>query len=1031
MPRELKQINGKWMWTGTHRSSDLEPAAPPPPRAQAAPRPQRPAARGQAPQKPAPQAKPWWEKVINDIRYEAGVAGRYLDSGGFRDPTISGFLEFRSRGAKPEGFHQGLATGAVGAADNAIKAAYSHYQRHVEKVPQGQADPSRGRFGAALDSTVERLYRGLGATPPGEMTPQQRSADQFRRSLALNVALIPVTRGLSALPVIRGAASMAPRPLRWGTELALNEALSAYLDDQTGGNIVNVINDFTGLKLPGGVDIGRADMVDAATQSLVPGAVAGQALGLGLSAAVGLGAKAFPNIRRSIRAQRAVEQELAERGRQQQAGLLEADEAGTSRFTKQAKRPTIAEENAAIDQRVAALTPSQGDDPSGFAKASDPGRQLPDADPADDPWWDAEPDPALPESTALGRAISELSDDELRAVAEGQGLPVVERVNQAIESRGQVAPSAPMDGRLAMAFTSSLPEEYVASVGRALEGMPDWQLRRLFDPGESPLFWQMAQAVSGVDDVAQLSRRDMIETIEAFRRTGETPLVSRMTGDPLVPVSDIADAGPQPAGALDDALLWDPSMEGAITVSRGDGGITVVDGRQRLALARRLGVPSLLVREGDAAQQPLSPRLGPDERSALEAQLLAEAIGGREVRPPDSPVPSLPAPPKARLDDLDDGAIGPGSKAAQAVADEVRLALEHARIDAAIQGEARAAAKEAMGWDLLPFEEKKRLGLGAGLGDRQLTLPGMDEGGLAQPPTRPVDIRVSGEDFSEAPRGWAHDEPLPQLPPDQVELKTKLLASIVRKVAGQDVGIRFQETYIDRVRPKEWGGDGAARMQSRGSYNLNSDMITLAGLGDGTAALGRQVETAYHEAFHRIQYVALGAKDAKVLDTLWARVKTAIGSNHVGGTASGRPIAYSETQAVAFQRYAGAIAEGQDPVAAMLGGYDASATSIEKAVARLASAFDRLLDFGEKVYNFFKNGTFDSTKGVFERARRGALAAAEGFEEAGSGFDRMTARADLGGWRATSWDLRRLQRQINANEQAIAEIRRKAQEDGC
>lgn len=1438
MPREMKKVNGRYVWTGSASSSDLVPSAPAP-RPPAGPR-ARPAASPRAKPKARPAAKrPWWSKILNDVQYELRQLPEALNRGSVLAPgnRIMGAFLYRQRAQ--------IGPAGIGAADNIARMGYSLVQRQIQRKPK--ADPSSGPVGETLDRIVDAGYRFYGAKPPSQMTQQERGVDQLRRSIAANLIAAPLTPGFSAL---RGVPI-----LRAGAQFAWNEVVSNYLDDQTGGNWVNLANQLTGLRLPGAVDVGNADMVDAANQSLAPNA----GLSAGIGGAFGLaaaGAQRFRNIRRATRAQRAVAQETAERAKQQSAGLLVETDDGAAFAPDALQPPPPLSTEAWVDQINARIrqvgAPGQPDSPGAlvasppaapsrpaatapmiegattetFGKA--PPAPLPEGDPGVDPWLY---DPELPESTALGKLVGELSDREIRAALQAEGTPVVERINQIVESRAGIAPPPATDGRMALAPAASLSPGYTEALRPTLNALEDWQLRGLFDQETNPDLWRKAQALTGVDEPDQLTKTDMLDAAEALAAEGRVPLAGRLTGDRMMPVDQIGVApqalqyksnvdsqGRQAGNSLEGINRWNPNAEGSLAVWRDAAGeigprgqFYVADGHNRLAKAKELGIPSLPVREivapnaaaarlqaadanisagqgtvfdaakmaremgitspadmaelgkpgasgfwrdginlarlpedvftgaingqisarkasiiggsgaddqtmrsafkwlldnpnttegrlqgmldmarsapqtpssagrqtdllsgtawGDAfnagmlakadladevramlgrekrlfkavgdnagqvarvgtvdsqaassiaseagrAQQvfgeawyksgPISSLLDegaqrvvagespaavaqglknrlvaavkkelganpppatdavqgdmlaavadatpapltPDARGAAEMRLLREAIANGEVRPPDAPIPDLPEPSLARLDQLSDNAPAAPGAEGQAMADELRLAVEHARADAALQAEARQAARDELGYELLSFEEKKQLGMGAELGKpmrpsvpggaataadapadpprfelppelrqakprygtaqlvfasdldraayilfndsvkpskaapkfraaveaagldmssvvehgrrvkaaiKQLAGGGAPQGravaievpaqafsavagdppaGLAPPPARPMQVRVSESDYSAAPRGWTAAD-ISRLSPDDIAIRQKAMAALIKKVAGEDVAVRFEDTYVTKTRPAQWGGDGSSRVQVAGSYNVHEDLITLAGLGDSSVTLGRLVETAYHEAFHRIQYVALGEKEAKVLDTLWARLKTAIGSNHVDGTTGGRPIAYAETQAVAFQRYAGAIADGKDPVFALLGGYDPNAGSVNRIVAKIGSMFDRILDFGEKVSNYFANGTFDSTRSIFERARRGALAAAEGFEEPMAGIVRMHDTANKGGWRSTSWDLRSIQGRITENDAQIENIRRKAQQDGC
>lgn len=1017
MPQEHKIVNGRLVLTGAQQSSDLVPVARQP---AARPKPPKPSGSG----KPRKPPKPWWQQVMNHAEYE--VFGRPFQNPLVRYNPLAQLMRLNAKGAKVVGNQSAL--GAVGAGDNAARAAYEYIQRAGGR-PKG--DASAGRFGADLDLTVDRLYTALGATPPSQMTQREREFDQTRRSIALNVGLVPVTPGFGAAR----AATALGMGLRGGAAFAVNEALSTFLDDNTGSNIVNLINQSTGLKLPGGVDVGKDDMLDSAVKSLIPNAAAGVAVGAAVGGAISLGAAAFRNIRRNTRATRAVQQEVRQRAKQESMGLLEKDEADGLNFTPQAmetpapapREPSFQEANAAMEERLGmnpkttqpepTPAPEPAPKPIPSAELQDP--TSPGADmgaiyePRQERPWDY--DPELPESTALGKGIEELSDSELQIVLNSPGAPVVERVNQTLEARAQIEPPAPIDAGMVLAPADRLADDYLPTVMRKLGGREDYELRPLFDPDTNPALWQRAQALTGVDDPSQLSKADMLDAFGAMAADGQVPIVNRMMGGQMLPTGEITAApqvfqykegvnaaGEQIGNSLEGVERWDPNAENIIQVWRdasgeiGDPGrVYVVNGHNRLAAAKRLGIPSMRVeylddptaaearlqgaisnvsdgkgtvfdaaklareygitdpaqlkamgkpgasgfwkdgialgklpedvftaavngqlgettrkaviigesgvdeetmrsayrylvqqgpdnvkettlremlamakhspatssvdqpdiltgtewaqnfnagmlakadlagavrlllskekklfgtvgrqagqiervgqvdagaakdisgeasralaifddlkyqtgpvadllnegtqrvlageqaaqvakgiknrlaaaiqeamgkevapatdvvqedmfaaagRQADETPQPVE--LTPEQRDAAEARLLQEAIAGGEVRPPNAPIPELPAPAQVRLDELDPNEpITPGSKAAQALADETRLALEHARADAALQEVQERALKDANDYELLTFDQKKDAGLTAGL-DKAIT----------------------------------------------------------------------------------------------------------------------------------------------------------------------------------------------------------------------------------------------------------------------------------------------------------------------
>lgn len=612
MPQEMKKVNGRWVVTGSPQSSDLVPFVKP--KAAAV----KPAAKPAAKPKP----KPWWEQLSNDIRYEVNQ----LQKGNVGRSYVRAQ---RNLGSLVLGMPRDAAVSIVGGADTGNRMAYSLYQRHVQKKPK--ADPSSGRAGEILDQQVDAAYRLLGATPPSQMTPEQRNRDEMGRSVMLNLNLAALPgAGLGAL----GATTRLGAAVRSAGAFALNEGLSNYLDDNTGGNIVGLINQLSGAKLPGNVDVGNADMVDAANQSLIPNTAAGLALG----GAVGLGVSAFRNIQRRTRAGRAVQAEANERAFQENAGLIQKNEDGSYPFTEQARQPAepapaapaqaaparspmdeFKAANEAMEEQLgmrppAAAAPEPAPIPSienpttqnfGKAEAAD----LPEAD-LDADVWDAEYDPSLPESTALGRVVDELDDEELALVAQAQG-PVVEQVNQLVETRPplEVNPSARLD--MAAAPTANLAQP-VVPFNEQWPALPSGQLRSLASPDNSPELFSRIQGMTG-KEFEEFSKTDILDGLAAFENDGITVMPSRLQENvAATPVGALAvdpvtfqfkdnvnAQGQQKGNSLEGVTKWNADLEqvNEVWTSPKDGLTYMVNGHNSLAKAKELGIPTVLTKE--------------------------------------------------------------------------------------------------------------------------------------------------------------------------------------------------------------------------------------------------------------------------------------------------------------------------------------------------------------------------------------------------------------------------------------------------
>jgi hypothetical protein len=623
MPQEMKKVNGRWVVTGSPQSSDLVPFVKPKAAAPAA-KPKPAAAK--------PKPRPWWDKLRNDALYEVKqLFGSPLQRNPLRETQRA--LTSPLARAVP----QQLALATVGAVDNTNRMAYSLYQRHVQKKPK--ADPGAGRAGEQLDRYVDTAYRVLGATPPSQMTPAQRELDMTRRSLALNVGLAAIPgAGFGAV----GATTGLGTAVRGGAAFATNELLSNYLDDSTAGNIVNLTNQLAGTKLPGAVDVGSDDMVDAANKSLAPNTLAG----LGLGAAVGGAAAGFRNIQRRVRAGRAVEVVQRARAAQEDAGLIEKADDGSYRFTEQAQQPAqsapapaaaappqqaapaaspmdeFRAANAAMEEQLGMRPPEAEPKPiptienataDSFGKTTEgqgtAATAAPEGDLDVDP-WDVEYDPSLPESDALGRVVDDLDDEELMVVAQGQG-PVVEQVNQLIETRQplEVNPSARLD--MTAAPTTNLAQPVVPFADQ-WQSLPGDQLRSLASPDNSPELFGRIQGMTG-KEFEEFSKADVLDGLSSFESDGITVLPNRlMPGQQVMrtaeiftdPINlqykgDVDAGGVQRQGSLDGVESWSTDAEGVLQVWTNpmDGKTYVVNGHNRLAAAKRLGIPSLRVEE--------------------------------------------------------------------------------------------------------------------------------------------------------------------------------------------------------------------------------------------------------------------------------------------------------------------------------------------------------------------------------------------------------------------------------------------------
>ena len=132
------------------------------------------------------------------------------------------------------------------------------------------------------------------------------------------------------------------------------------------------------------------------------------------------------------------------------------------------------------------------------------------------------------------------------------------------------------------------------------------------------------------------------------------------------------------------------------------------------------------------ADPPAPVRLTPEQRDQLQVGLVQRAIDGDEVRPPSTPEPELfeaPQVPLARaLEAFDNEGVVLGNDAAQAMADELRLAAEYSYRDAAIEKASREAMRQENGYYELDLSERMASGqFRDGFRDEPAVGTGLDE----------------------------------------------------------------------------------------------------------------------------------------------------------------------------------------------------------------------------------------------------------------------------------------------------------------
>lgn len=252
------------------------------------------------------------------------------------------------------------------------------------------------------------------------------------------------------------------------------------------------------------------------------------------------------------------------------------------------------------------------------------------------------------------------------------------------------------------------------------------------------------------------------------------------------------------------------------------------------------------------------------------------------------------------------------------------------------------------------------------------------------PPEKRAAIQKQMEERGLAQAGDGEQVDFKPLPPEAIDAIGQELTGIIRQIAGEDVGVRFNNAFVIAPKPRAWGGKSANQLSYRkGSYDYFQDIITVNGMGFDTP-IGGKVQTAFHEAWHRVQFNFLTSKELRALNSMYAQLRF-----QAPGPAE--EVKLIERQAIAFQRYAYAKRNNL-PIAPFVAGASEQELrglrdgqpipGLEKAAIKAATVgvqiIDGLVDFAEKVGNVLQNRGWTSTRTIFEQAYSGKLAQTRG-----------------------------------------------------
>jgi hypothetical protein len=656
MPQTLVQRNGRWQLVGDDHSQDHTPPPPTP-----GPKPKAPAKKASTPWWGNPvhalanelrwagkqvqglqgTQKPGTVRPLNPLQAAIGMMNPVqgaITAAGRLSPVVR-----QLQAASTFGAIQTAGEGLIGLGQKIL-------------APGKYADPRRSPPGQALNAITRAGYRVLGAKQPEDLTEGQRGViDNQGRMAGIEIGTLPIGGAIGhGLAAGAKGAGWAARGLRWGTALGVTHGMGALLQDSTQGNPSNIVEALTGIKgVPLAVDPAKDDRVTAAIKSLIPNILGTELLGLAGSAGARAVGKGFGNIRRYQRAAGANTAHTTAGEKLKARGLVEEIE-GQQRFTEQAlEKPAPVPIPQTPDQARDAVLARWGrggqqqqsadqvrgatematapvEAPAPAAATGKPPLQVAAETPAPpaaaaemaplpDPWAY---DPALPEVADAQKLVSQLDPAELQAVATvgADGGPVLQQIEEVIASRPMPQPREEISEAWAGIPTNRLSDIYLNGAGdlqpwsAQLDRLPATTLDELSHPDASP---GLAQRIA--DDTGKewpFFREEVINGMQALSADGTTIVPNRLRGDiRTMRTEDIYAApqefqykeginaqGEQMGQSLGGVGRWDPNAEGVLEVFSDprDGKTKVVNGHNRLALAKRLGIPSLRVEEVNA-----------------------------------------------------------------------------------------------------------------------------------------------------------------------------------------------------------------------------------------------------------------------------------------------------------------------------------------------------------------------------------------------------------------------------------------------
>jgi hypothetical protein len=639
MAEFVQDSSGKWVLRGGLPGDAVPtpaPAAkiPTPPRAPAA----------------QPRPKGFWGQLMNDLRYEVNATFAGGQAGRARAlknaVTYPGRLWLLQSSAISEIQRNGI---------EAVQTLMGQRGDYASTRIGAQIDRTEELLYRNLGLTppsqqqgTEALLTGFGTEAAAQVGTAAVGGALLSRAARVAPFLKPVQNALNPA----AGRTLVGKTGRFVAAAVADEAATTPFVNNTGGSAVSLVNMVLGTNIPDPVtpemnriESMRAGLIPNTAFSLLAG---GSLLG---------GASAVGRFRRNAATTR--RQQTARTRLEQQGVTVSDPDTGAAGFAEPGKRPTWkdVERELGIEEDVpdAPVLPDPEPAPAAApAPEAIPVDPAPQAAPLGEPEWSpvqealqprppggdeaaysnwlqssgastaivpARPgdapvappwaipyDPALPEADTLLRTIDEVLDpDEVAELAQGKG-PVIDQIEDLVASRQptDVNPDRTFENSAAPAGAVS--QRYLDTYRDQLEALSPDELRDL--ALNSPEVSIKTTEVTGKAP-EEFTKSDVIEGLLAI--PDQLVLVNRVGGrqlSPMLRVEEIevdpvrfqfkgnTDAdGVQAGNSLEGVERWNPDAEGLVQVwvDPANGRTYVVNGHNRLAKAKELGLPTMRV----------------------------------------------------------------------------------------------------------------------------------------------------------------------------------------------------------------------------------------------------------------------------------------------------------------------------------------------------------------------------------------------------------------------------------------------------